>query len=80
MEIISESTGITIGLAFALVGGVIWLTKLHMDVVGLTRKIDEIEVIQKEDRKLRIEMRETLIRIEGTLERLVEDVKKIKGS
>lgn len=87
MDLISENTGITIGVVIVLIGGVVWLTKLHSLASTNARRLKQVERMNNErDSSLgkRIDLLETetntilerMARIETKLDFLIENLKK----
>jgi len=87
MELISENTGITIGLVLIIAGGVIWLTKLHSLALANARRLKDFEKMNT-DRDTSLARRvdlleaetntilERMARIETKLDFLIEHLKK----
>ena len=70
MDVLSESTSITIGLVIVIIGGVAWLTRLHF-LAGSTR--EKTDSLRREVDSLQTTfatLSERLARIEVSLESL----------
>ena len=76
MNIITEDTGVTIGLVIAIMGGVVWLTRVHF--IGTTnRNAIEAQANQLADLKKESSLvLDRIARIETKLDILLDQLKK----
>lgn len=82
MATISEGTGITIGLVITLIGGVVWLTKMFMDIRSLRTDMsslqNELNESGKSSSSREIKDTERLTRVETRLDSIEELLKDVK--
>jgi hypothetical protein len=67
-QMISENTGISIGVLIALSGFIAWLTDLHATAATTADRVVVISQKQEKDEALQQDMRVWMTRVEGKLD------------
>lgn len=78
MATITEGTGITIGLVISIIGGVVWLTKLHSDVRTLKSSMTDVGGSLKKEVDQSKTDSERLVKVEVQLQNVMMIVNEIK--
>lgn len=78
MATITEGTGITIGLVISIIGGVVWLTKLHSDVRTLKSSMTDVGGSLKKEVDQSKTDSERLVKVEVQLQNVMLIVNEIK--
>ena len=83
MATITEGTTLTLSLVITLIGGVVWLTKMYMDIRGIRTEISSLKSdADKQDDKLTLrEVKDSdrLARLEEQVKNIQETVNDIKS-
>lgn len=83
MATINEGTTLTLSLVITLIGGVVWLTKMYMDIRGIRTEISSLKSdADKQDDKLTLrEVKDSdrLARLEEQVKNIQETVNDIKS-
>lgn len=66
-QVITENTGISVGVVALLIGGVFWLSTLYAKAQNTEETVDRIEKSQEEYNKNLLQINNRLGRIEGRL-------------
>jgi len=83
MATINEGTTLTLSLVITLIGGVVWLTKMYMDIRGIRTEISSLKSdADKQDDKLtsrEVKDSDRLARLEEQVKNIQETVNDIKS-
>jgi hypothetical protein len=71
-QIISENTGISLGVLISLLGVIAWLTDLRAKASTTADHVMVIEAKQEKDEAAQQEIREWMIRIDGKMDSLIK--------
>lgn len=82
MATITEGTTLTLSLVITLIGGVVWLTKMFMDIRGLRADMSSLKSdAEKQDDKLttrEVKDSDRLARLEEQVKNIQDTVNEIK--
>lgn len=83
MATINEGTTLTLSLVITLIGGVVWLTKMYMDIRGIRAEMSSLKSdAEKQDDKLtsrEVKDSDRLARLEEQVKNIQETVNDIKS-